>query len=111
LQWRFSALVEAGSSKRLVEASYIETRQMQAALKMQINKTAGMIAKMHNPIGVSSMKKLVGPSDTNVCRFGAEEGLAVAQNANDTTVYMVNVDRSGIHSSADAAARVGGLSC
>jgi hypothetical protein len=52
LQWRFSALVEAGSSKRarrsgsskrLVEAarqaSYIETRQMQAALKMQINKT------------------------------------------------------------------------
>jgi hypothetical protein len=51
---------------------------MPAALKMQINKTAGTIAKMHNPIGVSLMKKLVGPSDTKVYRFGAEGGLAVA---------------------------------
>ena len=64
------AVQRARSSKRACEASYIETQQMQEALKIQINKTAGTIAKMHDPIGVSSMKKLVEPSDTKCAVLG-----------------------------------------
>jgi hypothetical protein len=45
---------------------------MQAALKMHINNRWND-SKDHNPIGVSSMKKLVGPSDTSVPFWNGRE--------------------------------------